>query len=707
MKKSTFFVLLLLFFSSISFSQSPALSVYFDSDQARLEESEIEKIEQYVQSLKGSLSSYRIFLTAHTDSRGSQRYNDRLSERRGKAVAECLEQAGILPGQLEMHPYGERQPLADNKSLEGRGKNRRVELQFLSPETWNWEEYNKVPEAKFGFDASKGLRFKSPVSGMEIDIPAGSLVYPNGKTVTGRVEVSMREYRDMADYLASEIPMHYSDDRGRFFFNSGGMFELNVSQNGEDLAMAPGKTYTVNFQSTHPLAQASLYKYDEQKGQWDYMPDPAFSPEGGSPAEVAPEVRATTVARDNNQGRTADLRCLPRLIAFTLDQDKAATIRRAALYGRDLAKGKGTIPQWFLDRLRATDQAILLSMDRSDIRLVRRIDTEERFFFEDRNGLFTELDALSGCYFERMADSIGMNGPIRDTTSVNSAFRDPNRKWTQVSLYQIRGAECAIQLGDEHEVITVRARLKRSDEEMINQNFDPEQVIAEYLRMRNERLSGLMENLANWRSFYQCGYLFKENEEWCLDFEDWLQLFKDPNSGMQARFDRLIDRGWAGPDSTISRLLTEYNDLIWKLHAERRKRMAKVTERNSGLNYTLRLSGFGLYNCDQIFRLGNQPAVLFAKYQNAEGERLVPASIRIVDRTTGSLFSIPDLKKMYRLPGRKMDIVLTEFSGACYHLPAESYAQLTFPNHELHTFTMNEVTQQVESPAGWRSLLGL
>ena len=67
-------------------------------------------------------------VTGHTDSTGPEAYNQALSERRAKAVARYLEGKGIAAGRLTVSGAGETQPIADNKTAEGRRQNRRVVL---------------------------------------------------------------------------------------------------------------------------------------------------------------------------------------------------------------------------------------------------------------------------------------------------------------------------------------------------------------------------------------------------------------------------------------------------------------------------------------------------------------------------------------------------------------------------------------------------
>ena len=67
-------------------------------------------------------------VVGHTDSTGSEAYNQALSERRAQSAITYLETKGIEAGRLKASGAGESQPIADNGTREGRALNRRVVL---------------------------------------------------------------------------------------------------------------------------------------------------------------------------------------------------------------------------------------------------------------------------------------------------------------------------------------------------------------------------------------------------------------------------------------------------------------------------------------------------------------------------------------------------------------------------------------------------
>ena len=73
-----------------------------------------------------------IRIGGHTDSTGSDSYNQTLSERRASSVGQFLIAQGVMAGRVSTSGYGKRYPIASNDSAAGRQANRRVELELVS-----------------------------------------------------------------------------------------------------------------------------------------------------------------------------------------------------------------------------------------------------------------------------------------------------------------------------------------------------------------------------------------------------------------------------------------------------------------------------------------------------------------------------------------------------------------------------------------------
>lgn len=105
-------------------------NIFFDTDSHQLHKSsrvELDKIHELLVRNPG----LRIEISGHTDNTGSPRYNMELSEKRAAEVVRYLEEKGIEAGRLTARGYGEKVPVADNSTEEGRALNRRTELKVL------------------------------------------------------------------------------------------------------------------------------------------------------------------------------------------------------------------------------------------------------------------------------------------------------------------------------------------------------------------------------------------------------------------------------------------------------------------------------------------------------------------------------------------------------------------------------------------------
>ncbi|MHB0775008.1 OmpA family protein [Halomonas sp. WWR20] len=102
-------------------------SVTFGFDSSELQTS----ARQALNDVNAVLREYpdtRITVAGHTDSTGSDSYNQRLSEQRAQTVAQYLTQGGVASSRINAVGYGESQPVASNESETGRAQNRRVEI---------------------------------------------------------------------------------------------------------------------------------------------------------------------------------------------------------------------------------------------------------------------------------------------------------------------------------------------------------------------------------------------------------------------------------------------------------------------------------------------------------------------------------------------------------------------------------------------------
>ena len=101
----------------------------FDFDKSVLRPDGKKSIDDALAKLSG-VDLEMVIATGHTDSVGTDAYNQKLSERRAAAVKDYLVSKGIPSAKVTTIGKGESQPVATNKTAEGRQKNRRVDIEF-------------------------------------------------------------------------------------------------------------------------------------------------------------------------------------------------------------------------------------------------------------------------------------------------------------------------------------------------------------------------------------------------------------------------------------------------------------------------------------------------------------------------------------------------------------------------------------------------
>ena len=107
-----------------------ASDVQFDFDKSNIKSEAQAKLDDLAAKVKG-INLEVVIAVGHTDSVGTDEYNQKLSVRRAESVRAYLVSKGIEKNRIYTEGKGEKQPVADNKTAEGRAKNRRVEIEVV------------------------------------------------------------------------------------------------------------------------------------------------------------------------------------------------------------------------------------------------------------------------------------------------------------------------------------------------------------------------------------------------------------------------------------------------------------------------------------------------------------------------------------------------------------------------------------------------
>jgi outer membrane protein OmpA-like peptidoglycan-associated protein len=119
--------------------------ILFDFDSSVLLAEAKANLDEFARVLGDRADDYELLVAGHTDSVGSEAYNQGLSERRAGAAASYLMGLGIPPSRVKTVGLGEVEPVSDNATEAGRQENRRVEVAIYAS-----EEYRDEIRARHG-----------------------------------------------------------------------------------------------------------------------------------------------------------------------------------------------------------------------------------------------------------------------------------------------------------------------------------------------------------------------------------------------------------------------------------------------------------------------------------------------------------------------------------------------------------------------------
>ena len=107
-----------------------AADVLFDFDKAVIKPEGKSKLDDLANKVRG-INLEVVIAIGHADSIGSDAYNQKLSVRRAESVKAYLVSNGLEPNRVYTEGKGEKQPVASNKTADGRAKNRRTEIEVI------------------------------------------------------------------------------------------------------------------------------------------------------------------------------------------------------------------------------------------------------------------------------------------------------------------------------------------------------------------------------------------------------------------------------------------------------------------------------------------------------------------------------------------------------------------------------------------------
>lgn len=588
-------------------------TVHFETDKAELRKTEKQRIDDFLTTL-GNLDKVRFGVYGHTDSRGSIEYNLDLSDRRTESVMDYLMFKGVAANDIISDYFGEIKPVAENDNNNGMANNRRVEIRaFIIPQEemisqaptkdnpYGFKEHKLVKPilpklAKerevFTVDANQPIVLKI-ASGTRVRIPANSLVDARGNVIQGKVNISYREYHEPMDVLLSGIPMTFDSAGTGHQFQTAGMFELQAVKNGREIFMKEGESIKVDLQSMDNESDYNLYALDESQGWQNINTAPANPPipwTGNNYPSKAYEYYMNFSNVGHAYLEKIDQCQFNELFDdeayyYTHKMDEVSDFKATYLFAS--GRRKSRVGRYGLLKVRTVRR------ERGDPKgLVR-------FTIQQLTTRYTHPELKS------FRDQVWILEESMDRVAFRRAFS-----------YKKRYNDVRVNISDNGDYVVLN--LKGDDgytqfkvKPWIAGIEDPDRLMESF----QDQYERYEKQLAKREKKYN-RYRNRQNKEWLEEYEK-----------SRTAFNKQVEKLKTDKEKAMS-----YNEWIAyneDLMEQYRQNADLVAASSFTLTRSLSLEGFGIYNCDQIYRL-KQPVNVVAKYQVPDEKKPVQWDIAYV-----------------------------------------------------------------------------
>jgi hypothetical protein len=616
-------------------------------------------------------------------------------------------------------------------------------------------ELPEVPFMVYTFIAEEGATIKDLRSGAMITIPANILINKNGALITGPVILKYREFRNQADIALSNIPMVYKGQN----FNSAGMFEILALQKEDTLGIKNNGNISIDFVMTKNDPGIGFYALNDASKQWQFIRslDKGNEKEGEKFAFIEDGFGFT-----NGTGNVNIKRSLKDAFVRSLGYQKLA-IERENIIPELPSKPKGDFTTLFEDEkykqiagsdTNASNHIEIKEIDKQFKKAEKesgftaffkrmfltggtltipinsdkapKVDTSLSIAVKDRrytiyeNGqdiVMTELASLKGSQFIYDGDNVFDNLTkvtfydvrlTRDTTVLNRFY---------------------LELKTDGEIVTFQLRLSKPDftsfteykkqQRMRMLTYDnrvklKEKEYQDLIQLRQERTK-LLDSVSLYgnENIFRMARLIMTEDELKMSQEEWfasLDTSKSLRKRIDAHLDSIAEYG-DNADQYIDKLAKERKQNIRKneLNQERDQQLLAQANMDAGhyfnpLVCNLKIKGFGVYNCDQVYAIQN-PITVRAAYITEDSMRISELrAISLIDPKVNAAFSFSATLFTCSSSGDNMVLLFTT-DNKIYFFDKAKWKAKQIKKGGAYTFVMKDITSLVKSSADLQRIL--
>jgi|GEM_PF-3546527 len=669
-------------------AQLPAkLSVYFESSSAALSPVSKQRLDSLVKSLHNIPQAYVLTINGHTDNSGGDRPNAELSKRRAASVADHFAQKNFQRRQMKLRGFGPQQPRAGNDTEEGKARNRRTDLVIdLAPVDAQQALGIRLSTEKKSFSASQGLEYKT-TNGSTVRIPPGALLDKNGKTVSGEVWLNFQEYRDAADFILAGIPMSTMQGGQYYAFNSAGMFTLRVTQNNEELQLAPGKSVEMEYEQVQLLPNAAVFYFDSLAHEWEQQQSGVQSSVNTQQIINARPVCGfiggrKTCNMDACEGYTFAVRFGAQLVEENVAIDLQAP---AKTFAAVMPEYKAPAISYKLVKLRTKKkhtEFVLRSVSG---------DTSATNGLEDFVWLLDESkNKVKASFWKKSWIDVAVAGE-REQGNLELVMRSNTD--TVMLPVSVRAAAKKTKKREVGQKFTAARSVFQSSRSEIESR---QQESVEKLQEKNKAdisFSGTLRD--SLFCFYENSRAFmtKADGEDTLDFAGWIDFFNGHADVMKKRYLAL----YSGKNNArYLRCEKEINEKIAAKIGATTGLTGQDAIAVGSLVRSLTLPDLGIWNCDQLQRL-KSPEYVRAEYEDENGAKLSIIRVCLIDQNVNGMLTYAgqnsDLCPAHFPYSPYSSNVLLAFDAAnkVYIFPAEKFSEVSAAKPKRYTFRMEAV----------------
>ncbi len=543
-----------------------------------------------------------------------------------------------------------------------------------------------------------------PRSGTKISVPANAFVDAKGNEIKGNVSIDYREFRDAADFIASGIPMSFSSNDNMNFFKSAGMFEINASQNGQEVFLKPTAKVSVNFASTDNTSDYTFYEFKDSQNKW-------------VPIGQANLSRPMVQSRASWDWEYYDYDGYPRLSdaaeyylrkPMTINADDTCSFdcrfdNNKYYYNN---REKTERPYWKSDIQYDKEFPAIYAGDAGYIRadnliginnVVEQKNKEIKFSLKSYSYLHPELSVFHGDDWI-LIDPISME-------EFTQTFAG-EKKFSDMRIEQKNIDDFIFYLKGDNGIVSLHAKPMKHWLGIVKQKLNGDTLMRDYSLLLSLRENRFKRKL-KWQIVNKYGYDVRIPGAWEKYHHSQTFLL------MTTKEKQISDQQWP---AYVQEQVKKVNE--WAAHREERKaeklRILNASEATqSNFIRTLSLSGMGIFNCDQVQRVQN-PVILRASYKNTNELLLAPTVTYIIDKSMNGVLAYQNfLSSEYNTQrivfgkNSKNTMIVFDAEGRLAIYYTEQFKQNNFSNNSSFTFEVNEIDSKMTSVADLRQILGI